>query len=193
MDGAQQRGAYERKPSGRPGHERHGSRTLAARRVGKILSEFELEDEAGRPLSAAAFRGSPAVFLFHRGNWCPLCMAQVRELADQYKNLAARGAQVALVSPQSHENTRALAARFDVPFRFLVGPGRPLPPDSSASCTRPGVPLGIPGLRSGHCASPPPSSTDADGRSLLADQTDNYRVRPEPWAFLAALDRAHAR
>jgi hypothetical protein len=33
--------------------------------------------------------------------------------------------------------------------------------------------------------------TDAEGRILLADQTDNYRVRPEPFTFLAALDRAH--
>ena len=32
--------------------------------------------------------------------------------------------------------------------------------------------------------------TDASGRILLSDQTDNYRVRPEPETFLAILDAA---
>jgi hypothetical protein len=34
--------------------------------------------------------------------------------------------------------------------------------------------------------------TDAGGRILFADQTDNYRVRPEPSTFLAVLDRSGA-
>jgi peroxiredoxin len=163
----------------------------AVLRVGELLPEFELEDENGRSISAAAFRGSPAVFLFHRGNWCPLCMAQIRELADEYKNLEARGAKVALVSPQSHENTRALAARHDVPFRFLIDPGgraaRQLGIWHEA-----GVPLGIPGYGP-DTVFPTAIVTDADGRILLADLTDNYRVRPEPGTFLTALDASAAR
>jgi peroxiredoxin len=163
----------------------------AALRVGARLPDVELEDENGRPISSAAFRGRPAVFLFHRGNWCPLCMAQIRELVEEYKELEARGAQVALVSPQSLEHTRALAARFDVPFRFLVDPGgraaRQLGILHEA-----GVPLGIRGYDA-DTVFPTAIVTDAEGRILLADQTDNYRVRPEPWTFLAALDRGAAR
>jgi peroxiredoxin len=168
-------------------YSRLGRVPSPALRVGEILPEFELEDESGRTLAAAAFRGSPAVFLFYRGNWCPLCMAQIRELADQYKDLEARGAKVALVSPQSHDHTRSLAARFDVPFRFLVDPGgraaRQLGILHEA-----GVPLGIPGYDP-DTVLPTAIVTDAEGRILLADQTDNYRVRPEPETFLAALDR----
>jgi len=73
--------------------------------------------------------------------------------------------------------TRDLAARFDVPFRFLVDPG--------GRATRQ---LGIPGYHP-DTVLPTAVVTDADGRILLADQTDNYRVRPEPETFLAALDR----
>lgn len=155
--------------------------------LGTPLPEFELEDEFGRPISSAAFRGRPAVFLFHRGNWCPLCMAQIRELAEEYKALESRGAQVALVSPQSQEHTRELAARFDVPFRFLV--------DAGGRAARrlgilheAGVPLGMRGYDA-DTVFPTAIVTDAEGRILLADQTDNYRVRPEPWTFLSALDR----
>jgi len=162
----------------------------AALRVGEVLPEFELEDENGRPIAASAFRGNPAVFLFHRGNWCPLCMAQIRELAEQYKDLEARGAQVVLVSPQSHENTRALAARFDVPFRFLLDPaGRAA--RRLGILHEAGVPLGIRGYDP-DTVFPTAIVTDADGHILLADQTDNYRVRPEPWTFLQALDRHRA-
>lgn len=31
------------------------------------------------PITAAELRGQPTVLLFYRGNWCPLCMAQVGE------------------------------------------------------------------------------------------------------------------
>ncbi len=171
-------------------YSRFGRTPSTLLRLGAVLPEFELEDESGRPLSSAAFRGHPAVFLFHRGNWCPLCMAQIRELADQYKDLGAGGAKVALVSPQSHENTRALAARFDVPFHFLVDRGgraaRQLGILHEA-----GVPLGISGYDP-DTVFPTAIVTDAEGRILLADQTDNYRVRPEPETFLAALKRASA-
>ena len=171
-------------------YSRLGRTPSAALRVGAPLPEFQLEDENGRPLSSAAFRGRPAVFLFHRGNWCPLCMAQIRELVEEYKELEARGAQVALVSPQSLEHTRALAARFDVPFRFLVDPGARAARQLGI-LHEAGVPLGMRGYDA-DTVFPSAIVTDAEGRILLADQTDNYRVRPEPWTFLAAIDGATA-
>lgn len=161
-----------------------------ALRVGQVLPEVELEDENRRRLSTAAFRGAPAVFLFYRGNWCPLCMAQIRELAEQYKELEARGAQVVLVSPQSHDQTRELAARFDVPFRFLVDPGSRAARQLGI-LHEAGVPLGVSGYEP-DTVFPTAIVTDAEGRIRLADQTDNYRVRPEPTTFLAALRRARA-
>jgi peroxiredoxin len=106
-------------------------------------------------------------------------MAQIQEVADLYKQLAARGAQVALVSPQSHEQTRALARRFGVPFRYFVDPAG-----------RAARALGI-FHESGVPVFPTVIVSDAEGRILLADQTDNYRVRPDPTTFLAALDAAN--
>lgn len=158
--------------------------------VGTTLPEFLVDTESGQPVSSLALRGKPAVWLFFRGNWCPLCMAQIRELSERYKELEARGAQVALVSPQSQEHTRALAKRFAVPFRFFV--------DRDGRAARAlgihhesGVPLGIPGYGA-DTVFPTVIVTDAEGRILLADQTDNYRVRPEPDTFLAVLDGAAA-
>jgi len=155
---------------------------------GALLPDVELQEADGTPISTGSLRGRPAVLLFHRGNWCPLCMAQIRELADRWRELDRRGAQVVLVSPQSHDNTRQLAARFDVPFRFWVDPGcaaaRKLGIVHEA-----GVPLGMPGYDP-DTIFPTAVVVDAEGRIVLADQTDNYRVRPEPDSFLRALDEA---
>lgn len=169
-------------------YSRLDRRPSEALRPGAELPEFVIEDERGEPLSSLALRGQPVVWLFFRGNWCPLCMAQIRELAERYKALEARGAQVALVSPQSHEHTRALARRFEVPFRFLVDRGGRAARELGI-LHEGGVPAGMPGYGVDTIL-PTAIVTDAEGRILFVDQTDNYRVRPEPDTFLAVLDAA---
>ena len=61
--------------------------------------------------------------MFYRGAWCPLCAAQTKELVDQYQQLQAMGARVALISPQPHKNTIQMAQHFDVAFEFFTGEG----------------------------------------------------------------------
>ena len=56
--------------------------------VGARLPDFELADIDGKTARSAELRGAPAVLLFYRGNWCPICMAQLRELAQRYQDLA---------------------------------------------------------------------------------------------------------
>jgi peroxiredoxin len=167
-----------------------GREKSAALRVGETLPDFLVDTESGQRVSSLALRGQPVVWLFFRGNWCPLCMAQIKEVVARYKEIEARGARVVLVSPQSHEHTRELAKRFDVPFRFFVDrDGRAA--RSLGIFHEGGVPLGMPGYGA-DTVFPTVIVTDADGRILLADETDNYRVRPEPETFLAALDAASA-
>lgn len=160
--------------------------------VGNKLPDFEVQDEAGITVRAADFIGAPAVFLFFRGNWCPLCMAQIKEVAGRYDELAQLGASVCLVSPQSHAQTQKLAAKFDVPFRFLVDVGnqaaKTLKIDHIA-----GLPKGMEALGyDSDTVLPTVIVTDKDGTILFADQTDNYRVRPEPDTFISILKEAGA-
>jgi peroxiredoxin len=158
--------------------------------VGSPLPNFVLEDSDGHPVSSQGFAGKPTVFLFFRGNWCPLCVAQIREIAAQYRELSNRGAEVALISPQPHTNTRALAKRFDAPMRFLVDPhaqaARQLGIVHEA-----GLPMGMQALGyDSDTVLPTVIITDASQRILWLSQTDNYRVRPEPETFLNLLDAA---
>lgn len=172
------------------GYSRFGREKSSRIEVGSEMPNVVFTDVDGKPVSTADLRGAPAVLLFFRGNWCPLCMAQIREVAASYRALSDRGARVVLISPQSEKHTRSLAAKYEVPFEYWI--------DADLSAAKEleivapnGVPLGMELL--GYDADtvlPTVVVIDADGVVRMADQTDNYRVRPEPETFLAALDGA---
>jgi peroxiredoxin len=154
--------------------------------VGATLPELELVDGEGMVVTPTA--GKHGLYMFIRGNWCPLCMAQVKEIASQYRELEARGVEIFLISRQPAANTRALAKRFDAPIRFCV--------DAEGQLARKlgiedvgGVPFLMEPL--GYDVDsvlPTVLITDPSRRIIFADLTDNYRVRPEPSTFLAVID-----
>ena len=156
--------------------------------VGSKLPEFTLTDADENDFHSTELIGSPAVLMFYRGNWCPLCMAQIRELAARYQDLKAMGINVVLVSPQPDEQTRKLAATHDVPFRFLVDKDNKLAQSLEIAVSN-GVPIGLPGGYAPDTVLPTLVVTNAAGTIVFSDQTDNYRVRPEPDIFLAILRR----
>jgi len=170
-------------------YSRFGREPSAALAVGATLPDDVRFVEHGRgPIAAADLRGRPTVLLFYRGNWCPLCMAQVGEIADRWREIESLGAQVALVSPQDERHTRALADRHEVAFRYLRDDG--LAAARRLGIANPdGTPAGMVGYE-GDTVLPTVVVTDADGRIVYTDQTDNYRVRPTPETVLAALRSA---
>lgn len=154
--------------------------------LGARLPELALVDVEGQPVRPT--EGKHALYMFVRGNWCPLCMAQVKEIAEQYRELEARGVEVFLISRQPEANTRALATRFDVPIRFCVDEDGRLARQLGIEHVG-GTPFLMDAL--GYDADsvlPTVLITDPSGTIIFADLTDNYRVRPEPSTFLAALD-----
>lgn len=165
-------------------------RQQASLEVGARLPHFEVIDVDGTPVNSESFIGRPTAFIFIRGNWCPLCVAQVRELAAEYESLAARGIEVALVSPQPLDETRKLAQRFGVSFRYLTDPAAAAAASLGIRHDG-GVPPGVTQL--GYEADtvfPTVIVIDASGTVVFSDQTDDYRVRPEPALFITALDAA---
>ena len=170
-------------------YSRFGRFDSAQLMVGGKLPEFKLRDDTGAEFESGSLLGGPAVLLFYRGNWCPLCMAQVHELVDRYQDMEALGITVCLISPQPEELTRKLAQQYDVPFRFLVDEGNAVA-ESLNIAVKNGVPVGIPGGYDPDTVLPTLIVTNEKGTILFSDQTDNYRVRPEPDVFLAILRRA---
>lgn len=163
---------------------RHAQAALA---VGALLPELAFTDEGGQTIASGDFLGQPTVWLFYRGNWCPLCMAQIKELAARYQELQALGVRVALVSPQPHQHTAKLAQRFEVAMDFLTDPencaARALGID-----VRHGIPMGLQVLGyDSETVMPTVIITDAQNQIVWTHEADNYRVRPEPETFFAVL------
>ena len=170
-------------------YSRFGRAPSEALAVGMTLpADLPFHEHGRGPILSEQLRGRPTLLIFYRGNWCPLCMAQVAEIAERWREVEAIGAQVALVSPQDEEHTRALAARHGVGFRYLRDEGLEAA-RRLAIVNENGTPAGLLGYDS-DTVLPTIVVTDAAGRITYVDQTDNYRVRPTPDTAIAALRTA---
>lgn len=165
---------------------RSGSPAL---RIGSRLPTVVFRNLEGVKVSTSDLIGQTTVFLFYRGNWCPLCMAQIKEIAAQYRQLADMGVRVVLVSPQPATHSVALARQHDVPFEFLSDP------DCHAAKVlgimhEGGLPAGMQmfGYDS-DTVLPTMLVTNRAGELVWKDETDNYRVRPEPQTLMEVLRR----
>ena len=157
-------------------------------KVGQILPHFSLENGSKKTISSDQFKGQPAIYIFYRGNWCPLCMAQIKEIAGEYQELEKRGVQTILVSPQPHKYSKSLAKKFNVGFHFLVDLNNKVARQLGILSEN-GLPLGLQVFGyENDTVLPTVLITDSRGKILFADLTDNYRIRPEPSTFLAILD-----
>ncbi|HEX7718938.1 MAG TPA: peroxiredoxin family protein [Woeseiaceae bacterium] len=159
--------------------------------VGNKLPEFEVTTLDGRIVSSAEYLGRPAVLVFYRGDWCPVCHGQVLEIAARQQELENLGVSLSLISPQSAEQSRILAERSGAASAFLV--------DSDNAAARAldivdeeGVPLGRSRGYRRDSVMPTVILTNQKGTILFSDQTNNYRVRPEPDIYISILKRTGA-
>lgn len=156
-------------------------------RVGAALPNFTVTDVNGVRVSSAKLTDRPAVLVFYRGNWCPLCMAQVKELVGRYQDLHALGVRVALISPQPHSNTVGLAKKFSVDFDFLTDEGNAAARALGIDIAH-GLPMGMQMMGyDSETVLPTVIITDGKGKVVWTHETDNYRIRPEPDVYLEVL------
>jgi hypothetical protein len=103
-----------------------------------------------------------------------------------------RGVSRSLSSPRKPlAETRALAERFGVDFRYLTDPAAAAAASLGIRHDG-GVPPGVSQLGYGaDTVFPTVIVIDEYGTVVFSDQTDDYRVRPEPALFITALESAH--
>ena len=156
-------------------------------RLAQPLPSIELLGSHGLVNFNQTHGASPVIMLFFRGNWCPLCMAQIKELATQYQLLQKLGVRVVLISPQSHDNTQALAKKLNVAFEFYTDPNNKAA--EQLGLVHPnGLPMGMQMLGyDSDTVLPTVLILAPNGKVLWLHQTDNYRVRPEPEIFMQVL------
>lgn len=149
------------------------------------LPEFNVYDSSGNNISSKEFIGKKSLILFFRGNWCPLCMAQIDEIVALYKKFEESQINVIFISPQSEKNTEALAKKYNLSFKFYR--------DNNNQAAKQlgiihkfGLPMGFQTLGyDSDSVYPTIIASDEKGVIIYNDQTTNYRVRPEPQELLA--------
>lgn len=166
-----------------------GDRSADRIKEGKKLPRIELEDYNGKALSSDDWKGEKRLVIFYRGNWCPICTAQVKELGDFEKDFNELGVRITLISPQSHQKSVNHAKRVGLDYDFLVDV------ENRAAKTlgilaENGLPAGFQLL--GYANDVPKPTTfvlDEHGKVIFADLTTNYRLRTRPEDILTALKK----
>lgn len=155
--------------------------------TGTKLPYFALLDVDRKPVTSAQLTDKPAILIFYRGNWCPFCMAQLKELFARYKEISAMGVRVAMISPQPHDNAVSISKKFNGEFDFLIDEGGAAA--RALGIENPhGLPMGMQMLGyDSDTVLPTVIITGKDGKIVWTHETDNYRIRPEPDTYLEVL------
>jgi peroxiredoxin len=78
-----------------------------AKKAGDAAPEFTLLDPAGDKVSSRELLSKgPLVVTFYRGVWCPYCNFELQALQAALPEIAALGASLVAISPQTQANSR---------------------------------------------------------------------------------------
>ena len=157
-------------------------------RRGQRLPEFDAKNEAGEPLKSADLAGTPVVIIFVRGNWCPFCNKQVKNLTGYYRKINELGARLVFVTPKPLETTSRVAAFFRVEFEWWL--------DESLEATRnlgllleSGVPKGYASEYGSDTMWPASLVIDAGGVIRYVELSKHIVDRPDPKTLLRELEK----
>lgn len=164
-----------------------GDRSKDKIKEGKRLPKINLERYDGSAVTSDDWKDQKRLVVFYRGNWCPICTAQVKELMDYKQKLDELGVVVTLISPQPHEKSRHFAQQVGINFDFLVDV-------NNRAATKLGI-VQEHGLPAGfqlfgyqpHVPKPTTFVLNENGKVIFADLTTNYRLRTHPRDIIAAI------
>jgi peroxiredoxin len=181
-----------------------GAQAQRARKAGDIAPELTLNDSDGKPVSSRELlaRG-PLVVSFYRGFWCPYCNMELQALQAALPDIAARGASLVAISPQTAANSRKsqrdnklgfpilsdtkseVADAFGIRFALqedLIELYKSFKNDLPAFNDDPSWVLPMPAR----------FVIGSDGIIAYAEVNPDYTQRPDPSELLPVLDRLNA-
>ncbi len=99
---------------------RSGDAGSTAPQVGDRMPSFLLPDNTGRLLDLQDFiADGPAVISFNRGHWCEYCLIELTAFSQALAEIAAHGANVVSIMPETEEFTKKAVASAKNAFRIL--------------------------------------------------------------------------
>ena len=175
-----------------------------AKKAGDTAPEFTLNDPDGKPVSSRELlaRG-PLVISFYRGVWCPYCNLELQALQEALPDIAARGASLVAISPQTAPNSRKSQRDNKLGFPILSDRRSEV---ANAFGIRFALPDYLVELYKGFKNDLPTFNDDpswvlpmparyviaTDGTIAYAEVNPDYTQRPDPSELLPVLDRLSA-
>jgi peroxiredoxin len=174
---------------------------LASRalKVGDVSPSFDIPDHNGKLVSSADLLAKGRVVVsFIRGRWCPFCVLQMEAMSSVAAEIAAAGAAMVAVSPQTGKQAFFMHDQHKLAFSLLVDAHNGLarqfglvyrvPEEQQALYSRTFVNLPFAnGDSSWELPIPATYVIDRDGRILFASVNEDYSDRVEPLEILARL------
>lgn len=189
-----------------------GNRKLAvsglaerALKPGERMPDFELPDATGRIIRSADLRARGALLIsFYRGSWCPYCNLELKALQARLGEIAAKGATLVAISPQTPDQSLTTAEKQCLRFPVLSDASNRVARQFGLVFTldeslRPyysafGIDLvAHNGDDSFELPAPATYAVARDGTVLNAYVEVDYRKRLEPETILGWLDAARPR
>ena len=91
---------------------------------GEAAPDFALPNALGETVRLSdLLKASAVVLSFYRGRWCPYCSAQLERLQAQLPELESHGARLAVVSPQTLDNSLSTKEELGLGYEVLSDPG----------------------------------------------------------------------
>jgi peroxiredoxin len=86
--------------------------------------DFNTKDNNGNNVSLASLlKQGPVVVLFYRGNWCPYCNKQLKELQDSLQFITTKGASVVAITPEATEGVEKTVQKTGASFPIIYDKG----------------------------------------------------------------------
>jgi peroxiredoxin len=172
--------------------------------VGAKTPAFELPDHNGKTVSSANLLAQGRIVLsFIRGRWCPFCVGQMEAMSFIAGEIAAAGATLVAVSPQTEKQSYFMRDQHKLTFPLLVDAGNQLArrfslvyrvPEEQQGLYRSTF-VNLPHVNGDSSWELPIPATfvidrdgDGDGSILFASANEDYTERPEPLEILSVVE-----
>ncbi len=92
---------------------------------GSLAPEFSAKDNSGKTVNLKNLRKShnAVVLFFYRGQWCPYCNKQIKQLQDSLQLLTAKGAYVIGITPETGESINKTIDKTHASFSIIQDNG----------------------------------------------------------------------
>ena len=89
-------------------------------KLGESAPDFVLPNAFGKPISLSeGLKSGPVILKFYRGEWCPICNLDLRDIqqyADQYH---AFGSKILAINPQKPDDALTITQKNELGFEVL--------------------------------------------------------------------------